>query len=177
MTPKLLQLLLPILIIVPVMYLRLRKMNKPQPLKLGRLWIRPVLLLIAAGLVLFLPQPGQHVAPHITPQEWGGLAAAAALGALGGWYWGRTMAIEVHPEDGTLMTRGSAAAVMVLIVLIAVKMGLRPLLDAEGGAMHLDVLLITDASIVFSVALFSVRSLEMFLRAQRVMRDTGRGAA
>jgi hypothetical protein len=168
-----LQLILPFLIIVPVLYLRLRRMSKPQPLKLGRLWLRPALLLTAAALVLWMPQPGQRTAPPLTPGEWAGLAAAAAVGALGGWYWGRSMAIEVHPENGTLMTRGGAAAIMVLLVLIAVKTVLRPLLHAEGGAMHLDVLLITDASIVFSVMLFSVRSLEMFLRARQVMKNTG----
>ena len=53
------QLFLPVLIILPVLYLRMRKMTKAQPLKLGRLWIRPALILLAAGLVVFLPQPGQ----------------------------------------------------------------------------------------------------------------------
>ena len=171
MTPKTLQILLPILIIIPVMVLRLRRMSKPQPLKLGRLWIRPALLVLAAGLVLFLPQPGQHVAAHLTPEEWAGLALAAALGGIGGWYWGRTMHIEVHPENGTLMARGNSLAILVLVLLILVKLGLRPLLAAEGGTMHLDVLMITDASIVFSVALFGVRSLEMYLRARRVMAN------
>lgn len=164
-----LQFILPFLIIVPVLLLRLRKMARPQPLKLGRLWIRPAILVLAAAMVLFLPQPGQHVAAHLKPDEWAGLALAAALGGIGGWYWGRTMHIEVHPENGTLMTRGNATAILVLLLLITVKLGLRPLMAAEGPAMHLDVLMITDASIIFSVALFSVRSLEMYLRARRVM--------
>jgi hypothetical protein len=169
MTQQQLQFFLPILIIVPVLFLRLRRMSRPQPLKLGRLWIRPVLLVVVAAMVLLLPQPGQHVAAELTTREWTGLALAACLGGVGGWYWGRTMAIEVHPENGTLMTRGNSAAILVLMLLILVKIGLRPLLAAEGNTMHLDVLMITDASIVFSVALFSVRSLEMYLRARRVM--------
>lgn len=167
---------LPLLILVPVLAFRLRQMSKPQPLKLGRLWIRPVLLLVAAGVVLFLPQPGHQAAPHITPLEWAGMALAAMLGAVGGWHWGRTMHIEVHPENGTLMTQGNSVAILVLFALIAFRVGVRPLLVAEGGAMHLDVLLITDASIVFSVMLFSARSLEMYLRARKVMEDAGRGA-
>jgi hypothetical protein len=70
------------------------------------------------------------------------------------------------------MTRGNVAAIMVLVVLILFKLGLRPLLAAEGGALHLDVLAITDASIVFSVALFTARSVEMWLRARAIMEKS-----
>ena len=41
--PSQLQLLLPLVIIIPILFFRLRKMSKPEPLKLGRLWIRPAL--------------------------------------------------------------------------------------------------------------------------------------
>jgi Protein of unknown function (DUF1453) len=169
MTQQQLQFILPILIIVPVLFLRMRRMSKPQPLKPGQLLVRPMLLAVIAAMVLFMPQPGQRSALELTAEEWAGLALAAVLGCVGGWYWGRTMAIEIHPENGTLMTRGNGAAMMVLLLLILVKLGLRPLMAAEGGTMHLDVQTITDASIVFSVALFSVRSLEMYLRAQKVL--------
>jgi Protein of unknown function (DUF1453) len=169
MTQQQLQFVLPFLIVVPVLFLRLRRMSKPQPLKPGQMLIRPAVLAVIAIMVFFLPQPGQRSALELSAQEWAGLALAAFLGGVGGWYWGRTMAVEIHPENGTLMTRGNGAAMMVLLLLILVKMGLRPLMAAEGGTMHLDVQTITDASIMFSVALFSVRSLEMYLRARKVM--------
>ncbi len=47
------------------------------------------------------------------------------LGAVAGWHWGRTMAIDVHPEDGTLMVKVGEAAMMVLAVLILFRLGLR----------------------------------------------------
>ena len=164
-----LQLFLPILILLPVLYFRLRKMTKAQPLKLGRLWIRPVLILVVVAMALFLPQPQQHVVRHFTAQEWTWLALAAALGSVAGWYWGRTLAIEVHPEDGTLMVSGGQAAIMVLGLLILLRLGLRTGLEIEGHAWNLDALLLSDASIVFSAALFTVRSIEMYIRAKRVM--------
>ena len=37
------------------------------------------------------------------------LGLAAVLGAAAGWQWGRTMAIEMHPENGTLMASGGQA--------------------------------------------------------------------
>ena len=60
------------------------------------------------------------------------------------------MAIEVHPEDGTLMVTGGQAAMLVLVVLILLRLGLRTGLAVEGTAWHLDALLISDASIVFT---------------------------
>jgi len=163
---------LPILIILPILYLRMRKMTKAQPLKLGRLWIRPAFILLAAGLVVFLPQPGQHTVRHFLAQDWAWLAVAAGLGGIAGWHWGRTMAIEVHPEDGTLMVKGGQAAILVLVVLILVRLGLRTGLRMEASAWHLDMVLISDALIVFSAALFTLRAAEMYLRARRVMDQT-----
>src|SRR5262245_4297684 len=101
-----LQLFLPILIILPILYFRMRKMAKPQPLKLGRLWIRPAIIVAVAVSVLFLPQPGRHAVRHFLTRDWAWLALAVGLGGIAGWYWGRTMMIEVHPEDGTLMVAG-----------------------------------------------------------------------
>ena len=100
---------------------------------------------------------------------WALLVPAAALGAAAGWYWGRTMAIEVHPEDGTLMVKGGQAAILVLLLLVLFRTGLRTGLEVEKQALHLDMLLVSDVSIVFTALLFTVRSVEMYIRARRVM--------
>jgi hypothetical protein len=168
-----LQFFLPILILLPILYFRMRKLSRPQPLKLKRLWIRPVIILLACALVLFAPQPGTHMVRHFSLMDWGWLVLAGALGAIGGWHFGRTMKIEVHPEDGTLMTTGGQAAILVLVMLVLVRMALRTGVAMGGEAWHLDALLISDASIVFTAALFTVRSLEMFIRARRVMKEAG----
>ena len=149
------QLFLPILIVLPVLYFRMRRMAKAQPLKLGRLWIRPALIVAATVLVLVLPQPGQHIVRHLAVQDWLWLALAAGAGGVAGWHWGRTMAIEVHPEEGTLMVSGGQAAMLVLIVLILFRTGLRAGVTAEAESWHLDALLISDALIVFSATLFT----------------------
>ncbi len=163
-----LQYILPFLIIIPILFFRMRKMSRPEPLKLGRLWMRPVLVLVGCTVVLFLPQPGTPSVLHMTALEWAGLALAAVLGAVAGWHYGKTTAIEVHPENGTLMAKGGIAGMLIIVALVAVKMGLKPALAAEGPALHLDVLLITDATIVFSAALFTARSIEIWLRAKTV---------
>ena len=106
MSSQILQFLLPLLLIVVIVALRARKLSKKQPLKLGGLWIRPIFLLAACILVLALPQPGVPVR-HFATLDWAVLALAGVVGGIGGWYLGRTMAIEVHPEDGTLMAQAS----------------------------------------------------------------------
>jgi hypothetical protein len=162
--------LITVLILLPILYLRVRRMATARPLRLSQLWIRPALIFLLAALAIFTPQPGQPALSPLAPTQWAWLVLAALLGAVAGWHYGRTIAIEVHPENGTLMSKGSIAAMLVIVVLVMVKLGMRPLLAREGGSLHLDVRLLTDASIVFSTMLFAVRNLEMYLRAQRVMR-------
>jgi hypothetical protein len=166
---QLIQLFLPIAILLPVMYLRMRRMAGTRPLKLNRLWIQPAIILAVVAMALFMPQSHQHVVRHFVALDWVWLALAAGLGAVGGWYWGRTMVIDVHPEDGTLMVTGGQAAILVLVVLVLLRLGLRTGLEVEGKAMNLDALLISDASIIFTAALFTVRAAEMYIRARRVM--------
>jgi hypothetical protein len=154
---------LPLLIVLPILFLRMRKMSRPQPLKWQYLWVRPVIFLVIAGMVLGASPPGIAALP------WLGLAAG--LGGIAGWQWGRAMHIEMHPENGTLMARGGQAAMIVIVLLVVLRLGLRTGLQMEAAAWHLNVILLTDASIVFSAMLFAVRGLEMFLRARRVMGE------
>ncbi|HUE63329.1 MAG TPA: hypothetical protein VMO78_03040 [Rhizomicrobium sp.] len=164
-----LQIFLPVLIILPLLYFRMRKLTKARPLKLDRLWIRPALLLAITLMVLLVPPPAGLPIRVLMPLDWAWLGLAGALGAAAGWQWGRTMAIEVHPEDGTLMVRGGQAAILVLAALILFRMGLRTGLAAEARAGNINMLLVSDLSIVFTALLFTLRSVEMYLRAKRVM--------
>jgi hypothetical protein len=172
-SPQTLQLIIPLVIIIPIFLLRARRLSRLQPLKLGLLWLRPAVLLAACAAVLLLPQPG--VAPRILlPADWAVLTLAAALGAVGGWYMGKTMAIEVHPENGTLMVKGSPVGLMAIAGLLLARTLLRSGATMEAKVWHLDVTLIFDALIVFSAGLFVVRSLEMYMRARQVMTQSAR---
>jgi len=169
MSPQMLQLVIPLVIIIPILLLRMRRMGKPQPLKLGLLWLRPAILLFACAAILLLP-PRPGAAPiHLLPLDWAILGAGAAVGAIGGWQLGRTLAIEVHPENGTLMVTTSPLGFAVLIVLVVLRMAVRTEAGMAGASWPVNPAVIVDALIVFTAALFTVRSLEMYLRAKRVM--------
>jgi hypothetical protein len=159
--PNPLTYLIPVLVILPLLYFRLRRMMKPTPLKLNRMWIRPLIFLAAGGAVLVASPP--------PASDWFWFALAALLGAVLGWQWGKLMAIHVDPENGTLMTRGSQAALVLMGLLIVVRFGLRAGVGMESAALHLDATMITDLFIVFGATLFGLRGLEMFLRARRVL--------
>lgn len=167
--PNPLAYLIPILVILPLLYFRLRKMMKPTPLKLNRMWIRPVIFFVVGILVLVATPP--------RAQDWFWFVLAALLGAGLGWQWGRTMAIHVDPEKGTLMMRGSQAALIMMVVLLAVRTGLRAGVRMEGAALHLDAAMITDLFIVFGATMFGLRGLEMFLRARRVLAEAPQSQA
>lgn len=153
--------LIPLVIVLPILYFRVRKMSGVQPLKLPQLWIRPLILVVVAGILMATTPPAMD------DIQW--LVIAATIGAIAGWFWGRTMAIHVHPEGGTLMTTGGQAASAVFIALIVVRMVLNTGLRMEAQDWKIDPILISDASIVFAAFLFAVRGVEMFLRARKVM--------
>jgi len=164
---------IPVLIVLPILYRRLRKLLQPQELKWRRLWIRPAIYLVLAAVAVLAPTPG---APALTPSTLADLALAGALGAVLGWQWGRSTALHLHPETGTLMQTGSLAGMIVFLVLVLLKFGLRFGLNAGAPSLHLNAVLITDISICFSALLFAVRGLEIFLRAQRIMGERTRSS-
>lgn len=164
--PQLLRYIVPILVILAVLYFRLRRMMKPTPLKLNRMWIRPTIILVAGIAVLAATPP--------PPESWPWFGLAAAIGGGLGWQWGKLMAIQVDPENGTLMTRSSQAALVMMVVLIVIRTGLRAGANMEGAALHLSAALVADIFIVFAAFLFATRGLEMFLRARRVLAEAPR---
>jgi Protein of unknown function (DUF1453) len=155
--------ILPVVIILPILYFRLNRMLKPQRLKLRSLLIRPLLMIVAAAVLL------AAAPPRISDAGW--FALAAVLGVCGGWYWGKLTQLHLHPEDGTLMSSGSMAGAVVLILLVVLRMGLRAGVGLEASALHINAALVTDVSIVFTASLFSVRGMEIYLRARRVMAE------
>src|SRR3546814_5356385 len=73
------------------------------------------------------------------------------------------MHIHVEPERHALNQRASPAGMLFLVVLIAVKMGAQ----TAGGAVHMNVGLITDTLAALALGMFAMQRLEMYLRAKK----------
>ena len=154
--------------VAALLLLRLRRMTRPRPLKLGRLWIGPAILLVltAAFLVEAPPPPG----------GWPWLVPAAVIGAALGWARGRLMTITVHPETHALDVRASRAAVLLVLALVGLRLALRSALMTSAGPA-LGVAAWTDALLVFATMLVGAQRLEMGLRGRRLLAQARAASA
>ena len=151
------QYLIPIAVFAVIFALRARRMSQERPLKLGQLWIVPAIYLLVVVASLIAQPP--------TLLGWGMLAAGVAVGALLGWYRGKTVAIRVDPATGTLNQRTSPLGMLVLLVLVGTKVAAK----AEGSAAHLDIAALTDALLGLALGTFTAMRAEMYLRGNRLL--------
>ena len=111
------QMLLPLLVIAVVLALRFKSITKPRPLKPGRLWIQPMILIGLAAMTIGLHPPGLLGT--------GQSILAALLGGAIGWHRGKLMRIEHDPETGKLTQATSPAAILLLLGIVAVRYAAR----------------------------------------------------
>jgi hypothetical protein len=154
--------LLPFVIIAVVLALRFRSMSKDRPLKIGTLWVVPVVyFFVACSMVFALPPP---------PLGWGLIVLGVGLGVAVGWHRGKLIRIERNAETGELRQRASPLAVILLAVLVLLKLGARALFgETAAGHPGSSAMLLTDAFIGFALGLLSATRLELYLRARRVL--------
>jgi membrane protein CcdC involved in cytochrome C biogenesis len=144
-------------IVVLVIALRWRRMNRAVPLKPGRLWFLPTLYagLVAAMYARFPPNGW----------NWAFCLLALALGGALGWQRGRTMRIEVDPVSHELRQTASPAALLFIVVVMVARRSAQ----AGAGWLHLDMMAITDMLLAFALGLIAMQRVEMFLRARRLL--------
>ena len=145
-------------IVVIVMALRMRNMGKMRPLKLGSLWVVPVLYLAVAAIMF----------AQLPPTGWVAIASGVGLlvGAAVGWQRGKMMHIHVDPETHALNQKASPAAMFFLLTLIIVRTGARSMLGQGSGVSPA---MLTDPLIAFALGMFTLQRVEMYLRAKRLL--------
>jgi hypothetical protein len=150
-----------------VLLIRFRRMNKSRPLKVEQLWIVPTLYLVVAVIAFATTPP--------SAAGWAGSIIACALGGALGWQRGRLMRIEVDPESHDVTMVQSPAAFLFIVVLIAIRSGLRGAAQNEVvNFLHMSPASITDILVAFALGLLAVQRLEMFLRARRLLEEARR---
>jgi hypothetical protein len=156
-TPHLIQYGITALVVGLILALRIRRMAKTRPLTLERLWIIPALYALLVASLFLRTQPSLS--------GWALCAAALLVGAGLGWQRGKMMHLSVDPETHQLNQKASIGGLLFIVVLIAVKM----IGQAEGSALHLDVMLLTQAFGTMALGLFSAMRVEMYLRGRRLL--------
>jgi hypothetical protein len=153
--------LLPFAIIAVVIALRIRTMRRERPLKLGTLWVVPVVYLLLAGSILVAAPP-----PEL---GWALAAIGLAIGLVVGWYRGRLIQIECN-GDGELRQRASPLAMLLLLALVVLKLGARQVFGETAATQPgSQAMLLTDAFIGFALGLLSATRAEIYLRAKRLL--------
>lgn len=152
---------------IAVIVLLLRN-QKPRSLRIELLWIRPLIFMgLMAAAIIALPPAG-------APLDIALLTVAAVIGAGIGWQRGRFIHIEVHPETHALTTRVSPLGLAFIVAIIALRMGLRGVTAGGAGAMPISTATASDALIVLAGVMMVVQSLEMWLRARRLLAEARR---
>jgi hypothetical protein len=161
-TPNDFQLYLPVIVIVAVIALRWRQMMRPRRLRVGALWAGPVLILIGlAALLATRPAP--------TPAHDAGLALAALIGGAVGWTRAKLSKVEFDPASDMLTLRGTPYGLLMLVVLVAVRTGIR-IATIKHPEWGVDINRATDFLMFFALGVVSGYAVELFLAARRVRR-------
>jgi hypothetical protein len=150
------------ILVLGIVAFRLIRRLKPRPLRIERMWITPALILSLVALS-FAIQPPPRLAVMLA-----GLASMA-LGAGLGWWRGAATRIEIDPQTRELTSQASALAMLVILGVIALRIGLRELAVENAAAWSLTPLEIADVSLLFAAGLVCVQRLEMWLRARRLL--------
>src|SRR5579884_982850 len=147
---------LPFVIIAVVVALRLRSMSQERPLRLGMMWLIPVIYLLLIGWMFFALPP--------TAVGWALVGAGLVVGAVLGWHRGKTIRIQRNAETGELRQKASPLAMLLVVALIVLKLGARAIFgEAAATQPGSNAMLLTDAFIGFALGLLSGTRLELYL--------------
>ena len=142
-----------------------RRNSRPRQLRIERLWIRLVLFtLIVSATLTATPFP-------FDPLSLAVLTLALVVGAGLGWQRGRFMYIDVHPETHDVTSRASPVGMIFIVAILALRILLRGAALESRTALGLPTATITDGLILLLGAMIVAQSLEMWLRARRLLEE------
>jgi hypothetical protein len=150
---------LTLLIAVAVMAMRNRR---PRRLRLEAMWVRPLIFLVLIGLTF------ASAAPPDGPLAISVLTVALILGIALGWLRGSLMRIEVHPETHDISAKASVVGMVFILAILGLRMTLRSAATSVAG---LPATAIADGLILFAGAMMITQSVEMFVRARKLLAD------
>ena len=143
-----------------VLFFRLRNVRKAKRLRLGTIWIVPIVY----GIVFAI---GLYEYPPVKLLGWLWLMVAVSLGAALGWHRGKLMRLTIDPITGVLNQQSSPAAFLFIVLLIVVRQAAR----YEGAALGINVLQTTGILMAFALGLFTATRAEIYLRAKRLLAE------
>lgn len=136
---------------------------RTRRLRVERLWLAPVLLIVAAGAALRYQPPSSLIMVGVD-------VMAVALGAGVGWWRGRFTTLAVDPATHQLTSKASPAGLLLVLAVMGLRFGLRSFASANAGVLHVSVIEITDTFLLLAVGIVCAHRLELALRATRLLK-------
>jgi len=155
--------LVPILVMAVVIW-RMSRQSNGRPLSPSRLWIRPAILALLLALAALHP-------PKLTLLTLGVLPGAAILGLVLGYVLASHQALTIDLETGKITSKMSPVGMALFVGLFAARYALRMVLAGGQAPDRLtahsgQILLYTDAGLVFVLALVSAQAWEIWRRTR-----------
>jgi hypothetical protein len=151
-----------VIVVLAILFLRNRR---PRKLRVEMLWLRPVFFVfIVAATLAAAPPP-------ITLLSVATMTLAVAVGIALGWQRGRFMRIDVDPETHALTSRASPVGMIFILAILALRIGLRDVVMQSRSAFGIPTAAITDGLVLLLGAMIITQSLEMWLRARRLLAE------
>lgn len=157
----------PLFTIAVIFAIRFRRAGRERVLVPGRSWWVPLLVLTGVAAILW-----RHPPP---PIGWLVLAAGTAIGSAAGWRRGKLVSLRVDPATGKIMQRMSPWAVLLLLVVVALRMAAQAIWGAPLGQDRapLAAVLISEGLLGLAVGLIVVTRIEVYHRARRLLVANG----
>ena len=161
------QQLIPLAVIPVAIVLVLLRNRRKRVLRPHLLWVVPAIV----GPLILLGVWGSSRAVGAAPfgaGAWAILLVGGVLGGVAGWWRGKTITIEKEP-DGSLRSQASPLGLVLVVALFAFRGVLRPLIESHAAQWRLNALAVTEAFLVFALALIVLQRVEMYIRARRIL--------
>ena len=148
---------------------RMSRQRGGRPVKPSRLWIRPAIL--AVFLVLAFLHP-----PALKPLTLAVFAAAIAAGVALGYLLASHQTLRLDPATGTITSKMSPVGMVLFVALFAARYAFR--IVVTGGqapdklmAHSAEIMLYTDAGLLFVLALVSAQAWEIWRRVRPMLAE------
>jgi hypothetical protein len=148
-----------------IMLIRVLRGMPQRRVRIETMWIGPVIMLaLAYYLLRIFPPPA-------SPLVYAILAVATVVGFGVGWLRGRMVKITVNVENHQLMSQLSPWGMLVLLGIVAARMGLRYVITDHMAEWHISASALTDGFILFYVGMIIGRRIEILIRCLRLLRE------
>jgi hypothetical protein len=152
------------LLIVAVLIVR--RSGRAQKVRPGRMWIRPVILLLMAVTALAAgPMPGLLMIAAFV--------VAAGLGAGLGYLMAHHQHLSIDTDTGHILSRSTTIGTLLILGLFAIRFGAKLVFPelANPGHAGQQVTQATDGMLIFTVSVLISQSIALFNRTRPLVAD------